>query len=469
MTAIAEPPGVPLTQFTQDTSAKSKREAEEYADAALLRAKQSGLLLAVQARWIAMAVIAVMLPIVNPQWGVLYYHAYLVLFALIGWIQLKVGTVGQSRAELFLLFCDLVLMTLVTVAPNPFDNSDWPTAMQYRYNAFMFFFVLLAAGTLHYSWRTFFAFATWTTGLWILGAAHVYFFPNAHPEWSEAIYALFAPDQQLAHMLDPNAIDFGLRFQELIAFLLVAGILALAVKRAGDLLRSHAAVERERTNLARYFSPNVVEELSHNDDPLKQVRTQNVAVLFVDIVGFTKLSDGQEPEEVIRMLREFHGRMEREVFRFGGTLDKYLGDGLMATFGTPVAGEEDAYNALCCAQAMMKSLEEFNSIRGSHGLPEIKAGFGLHYGPVVLGDIGANRLEFAVIGTTVNAASRLEALTRNLRCNLVASDELVCKAKSERNGHGDGREFEELRLHPDQAIRGLEHPISVWSQGARPE
>ena len=153
----------------------------------------------------------------------------------------------------------------------------------------------------------------------------------------------------------------------------------------------------------------------------------------------------------------------------GGALDKFLGDGLMATFGTPVAGEEDAYNALCCAQAMMKSLEEFNSIRGSHGLPEIKAGFGLHYGPVVLGDIGANRLEFAVIGTTVNAASRLEALTRNLRCNLVASDELVCKAKSERNGHGDGREFEELRLHPDQAIRGLEHPISVWSQGARPE
>ena len=130
MTAIAEPPGVPLTQFTQDTSAKSKREAEEYADAALLRAKQSGLLLAVQARWIAMAVIAVMLPIVNPQWGVLYYHAYLVLFALIGWIQLKVGTAGQSRAELVLLFCDLVLMTLVTVAPSRFDNSDWPTAMQ---------------------------------------------------------------------------------------------------------------------------------------------------------------------------------------------------------------------------------------------------------------------------------------------------------------------------------------------------
>ncbi len=238
------------------------------------------------------------------------------------------------------------------------------------------------------------------------------------------------------------------------------------MRRAGDLLRSHAAVERERTNLARYFSPNVVEELSHNDEPLKQVRTQNVAVLFVDIVGFTKMSDGQEPEEVIRMLREFHGRMEREVFRHGGTLDKYLGDGLMATFGTPVAGGEDAFNALRCAQAMMKSLQEFNDQRTRYGMPAIKAGFGLHYGPVVLGDIGANRLEFAVIGSTVNAASRLEALTRNLGCDLVVSDDLVRKARTEANGKANG-EFESLELHPAQMIRGLEQPISVWSQGER--
>ena len=207
--------------------------------------------------------------------------------------------------------------------------------------------------------------------------------------------------------------------------------LALAVRRAQHLLLSHASLERERTNLARYFSPTVVQELSKNDEPLKQVRTQNVAVLFVDIVGFTAYADGKNPEEVIGTLREFHGLMEHQVFEHGGTLDKYLGDGLMATFGTPFAGISDAWNALKCAQAMIVAVADFNREREARGETPIRAGLGLHYGSVVLGDIGAHRLEFAVIGTTVNAASRLEALTRQLGCALVASDALIDQVRAE--------------------------------------
>src|SRR5439155_11134701 len=176
-----------------------------------------------------------------------------------------------------------------------------------------------------------------------------------------------------------------------------------AVRRGNDLLIHHAAIERERTNLARYFSPNVVEELSKHDEPLKQVRMQNVAVLFVDIVGFTAFADARTPEEVVQTLREFHALMEQEVFRHKGTLDKYLGDGLMATFGTPFAGDADASNALRCAQAMIDSVDDLNRERKSRGEPPIRISIGLHYGQVVLGDIGLNRLEFAVIGTTVNA------------------------------------------------------------------
>ena len=120
--------------------------------------------------------------------------------------------------------------------------------------------------------------------------------------------------------------------------------------------------------------------------------------------------------EVIGTLRQFHERMEREVFRHGGTLDKYLGDGLMATFGTPFASDSDAVNALRCAQAMIASIGELNRERKNRNEPPIQVSVGLHYGQVVLGDIGLNRLEFAVIGTTVNAASRLEALTREFGC-----------------------------------------------------
>ena len=113
----------------------------------------------------------------------------------------------------------------------------------------------------------------------------------------------------------------------------------------------------------------------------------------------------RSPTEVIGTLRQFHERMEREIFRHEGTLDKYLGDGLMATFGTPFPGSVRRRNALRCAQAMLVSIDELNRERNKRGEPPVRISLGLHYGEVVLGDIGLNRLEFAVIGTTVNAAA----------------------------------------------------------------
>jgi adenylate cyclase len=161
-------------------------------------------------------------------------------------------------------------------------------------------------------------------------------------------------------------------------------------------------------------------------------------------------------------LREFHALMDQEVFRHKGTLDKYLGDGLMATFGTPFAGDADASNALRCAQAKMTAADAWNGRRAAAGEPPIRVSFGLHYGPVVLGDIGLTCLEFAVIGSTVNAASRLEGLTRALGCALVASDDLVKRAKAE-VGNADA-EFQPLVAQAPQTIRGLEQPIAIWTQ-----
>ena len=152
--------------------------------------------------------------------------------------------------------------------------------------------------------------------------------------------------------------------------------------------------------------------------------------------------------------------MEQEVFRFDGTLDKYLGDGLMATFGTPMTSTSDASNAINCARSMIASIDTWNIDRATNGLPDIQASFGLHFGPVVLGDIGAKRLEFAVIGNTVNIASRLEALTRKFDAVLVASETFVDHAREQartRNDILDG--FERLS---DQDIHGLPEPLPVW-------
>ena len=446
--------------------ARSRRDTEsetvQFAQATLAAAKQEGLRLAVRARYVALAVIACLLPILYPSWEQLYYLVMLGLFALIGWAQVRVGRVGVSRQELALLFCDLALLTFIAVVPNPFGSNHWPVAMQYHLDNFIYFFVLLSGATLAYSWRTVIAVGTWTAGLWIVGMAWVWWQPDRAPELTARIAAAVGSDRRLFDLISPNSIVFGSRLQEIVVFVIAAVTLAVAVRRGNDLLIRHAAVERERGNLARYFSPNVVEELSKHDEPLKQVRTQNVAVLFVDIVGFTAFADTRAPEDVVGTLREFHALMEREVFDHSGTLDKYLGDGLMATFGTPFAGAADASNALRCAQAMMAAMDQWNGERKAAGEAAMRVSFGLHYGPVVLGDIGVTCLEFAVIGSTVNAASRLEALTRALDCALVVSDDLVSRARSE-IGSADAV-FQPLIAQAPRTIRGLEKEIAIWTQ-----
>ena len=446
--------------------ARSRRDAEtdtvQFAQAALAAAKREGLQLAVRARYVALAAIACLLPILNPSWDQLYYVALLGLFALIGWGQVKVGRVGVSRPELALLFCDLALLTIIAVVPNPFSSTHWPAATQYHLGNFIYFFVVLACATLAYSWRTVIAVGTWTSGLWIAGMVWVLLQPDRDPELTARIAAATAGDHRLFQLISPSSIALGSRIQEIVVFMIVAVTLAVAVRRGNDLLIRHAAVERERGNLARYFSPNVVEELSKNDEPLKQVRSQNVAVLFVDIVGFTAFAEARTPEEVVRTLREFHALMEQEVFRHNGTLDKYLGDGLMATFGTPFAGDADASNALRCAQAMIAAADRWNGERKAAGEAPIRVSFGLHYGPVVLGDIGLTCLEFAVIGSTVNVASRLEGLTRSLDCTLAASDDLVKRAQAELSPAN--AVFRPLTAQAPRTIRGLEQPIAIWTQ-----
>jgi adenylate cyclase len=418
--------------------------------------------LAVRARWVALAVIALTLPIMNPHWEVIYYIVSLGLFAVIGWAQLKVGKAGVSRPELFLMFCDLALLTFIAVVPNPWSPGGWPIGMQFRFNTFIYFFVLLATAPLAYSWRTVIAMGTWTAALWAVGVGWVWLQPETHAALAERVRAAVGSDVRMFALIDPTAINIAARFQEIVVFLIVAVTLAVAVRRSNALLVSHAGIERERTNLARYFSPNVVEQLSKNDEPLKQVRTENVAVLFADIVGFTAYADGRSPAEVIGTLRRFHERMEREIFRHEGTLDKYLGDGLMATFGTPFPGASDAGNALRCAQTMLGAIDDLNRERRHRGEPPIRISIGLHYGQVVLGDIGLNRLEFAVIGTTVNAASRLESLTREFGCAIIASDGLVQQARAETSS--SDADFTHLVAQPPQAIRGLEQPLGIWTR-----
>lgn len=437
----------------------------QYTEAVLLKHKQEGLALAVRVRWFAMVVVGIMLLFTVSRPDVYYYECILALIAFNGWVMQKVGKVGLSRVELALILFDLVLMTAGMIGPNPLSEHTWPQAMQYRFDNFQYFFIILAGGTLAYSWRTVVAIGTWTAGVWLAGLGLSLWLADPLPGLSEAMRDAFPDQPVMADQLDPNNYQISRRIQEIAVFVIVALTMAVSVRRFNGLLRSNAALERERTNLSRYFSPNVVEALSTNDDPLKKIRSHEIAVLFVDIVGFTEFASTRKPEEVIETLREFYELMEKEVFSHNGTLDKYLGDGLMATFGTPEPTDRDAINALECVCAMMGALDVWNTTRVAEGHVPLRVGFGAHYGPAVLADIGgAHRLEFAVVGNTVNVASRLEALTRDLNARLIISDPMREKVISQ-GGHDD---LNDLRQFTDQDIRGVEEKLTVWAV-ERPE
>ncbi|CAD0186162.1 Adenylate cyclase 1 [Ruegeria sp. THAF57] len=432
----------------------------KYTEAALERHKREGLELAVRARWIAMGLTGILLIFLNPHWEVMWYHFILLLICANGWLIRRAGQVGQSRTELLLIFVDLVIMTLGMIVPNPFSDDVRPLAMQYRFDNFQYFFIILAAGTLAYSWRTVVAIGSWTALMWTVGWVIAWWVSTPIPGISERVAQALSGYPDVAELLDPNSFMPSQRIQQVIVFMMVAVTLGISMRRLNQLLLTNAGLERERANLSRYFSPNVVDQLSQNDEPLKQVRKENIAVLFIDIVGFTKYAAGRDPYEVIEVLRGFHARMETEVFRHHGTLDKYLGDGLMATFGTPVPTPLDATNAVACARDMVRVVDRWNVERKRQGEPEIQVGIGVHYGSVVLGDIGANRLEFAVIGDAVNVAAKLEALTREFGARAVLSDAINVQLQQE--GQNLPEVMEGFAKHEKQTVRGVEEPMDVW-------
>jgi adenylate cyclase len=231
-----------------------------------------------------------------------------------------------------------------------------------------------------------------------------------------------------------------------------------------ELDRQRAAAERARTNLSRYFSPNIVDMLADRDEPLGAVRRQTVAVLFVDIVGFTRMAERLGPEAVVTMLRQFHERMTAQIFACGGTVEKYIGDAIFAVFGLPTPSPDDAANALRCADLMIAALAAWNTERAARGEQALSIGIGLNYGPAVIGDVGSEHsLSFTVIGDTVNTASRLQGLTRAFETPLVVGDALVT-AVAATPANGAAPLLAALADQGEQALRGRTGAVRIWTR-----
>jgi adenylate cyclase len=160
--------------------------------------------------------------------------------------------------------------------------------------------------------------------------------------------------------------------------------------------------------------------------------------------------------------------MSEQIFASNGTLEKFIGDAMVATFGILGESERDASDALCCAERMLAALATWNDERRAEGLPAIAVGIGLNYGPVVLGDLGNKHgMSFTVIGDTVNTASRLQDATRSLGTPLVVSDELVQKI-GEAPDAPVAVVLRRLQSAGEQHLRGRASSIKVWTLDKMP-
>jgi adenylate cyclase len=235
------------------------------------------------------------------------------------------------------------------------------------------------------------------------------------------------------------------------------------IARVRALDRRRAAAERARANLSRYFSPHFAALLAERDEPLGAVRRQQVAVLFADIVGFTRMAERMTPEAVVTLLRQFHERMTTQIFACGGSVEKYVGDEIFAVFGVPEPNGNDAAAALRCAARMIAALDVWNSERKQQGETPLAFGIGLNCGPAVIGDVGSEQsLSFTVIGDTVNTASRLQGLTRSLHTPLVVAEAIVDAINAA--PPPDAAELlAGLSEQGEQPLRGRSAPVRVWT------
>jgi len=258
----------------------------------------------------------------------------------------------------------------------------------------------------------------------------------------QALGVLYVDNSSLTHRYTDEDLGF------LIAFAGIAGV-AIENSQFAERIRREALV---RSNFERYFAPALAERIAQSPGTARLGgERRRVAVLFSDIRDFTPLAEPMRPDEVAGLLSEYFTQMVECVFRHGGTLDKFMGDAVMAQWGAPIAADDDPDRALRAATDMMRSLDALNAAWATEGRPPLGIGIGVAWGEVFAGNIGSERrMEYTIIGDTVNVAARL--------CKAAAAGEILVTDDLRRML----REPPPLVECPALPLKGKSQPVRVF-------
>jgi len=367
--------------------------------------------------------------------GVTIAHSYVLATA---------GPAVRGRFRYLVTLMDVMAVTVIIAFWTGYKSADAP-AFALKNPSLYFFTLVIIAPILQFRIRlvvaalamvlgVYLGFAAWT---WLVG-----FEETTH--WRE-------------YVMGEGLVVSDALFSRPVVFVGLALASAFSIRQSLRMVSRIGEAEAKRSVLARYFSPGVVEDITHNPEEIRRARRQKVTVLFLDIRGFTHFCERLDEELLVEWLTDFRAEMTRAVFEHGGTLDKFIGDAVMATFGTPnpdpVAGK-DSLRAVRAARSMFCRMDNLNKRWKQRGLETVQIGIGLHCGEVIAGNIGEElQIEYTVMGDPVNTASRIEGLCKRLGRNLLVSQAVYEEVRDEFLG-------EEMPL---TEVKGKRDPLRIFA------
>lgn len=280
-----------------------------------------------------------------------------------------------------------------------------------------------------------------------------------------ALYAVSGPEgmkmitRDYVLYMTSNTVLIGAEIDKVASILTVTAIIAVAISRARRLLVKAVVDGAAAHDLARFFAPEIAQQITASEQEVSagEGQAREAAILFSDIRGFTVFANSVKPPVLMRALAEYQSLMVPIIQQHGGSIDKFMGDGIMATFGAAVTTSTYAADAINAISEIMKAAEDWNIARVAAGEPELRVGVACAAGPIIFGAVGdATRLEYTVIGDAVNLAAKLEKHTKAEKVRALTDAATYATALAQ------GYQLAEEHEHrPACKVEGAESPMDL--------
>lgn len=335
-------------------------------------------------------------------------------------------------------------MTVLLVTIWSFHlQYDQPPGLSLKAPTLLYIFILIALRTLRFEARyVLFAGATAAIGWLILLGYAIYYSPN--------------PDvitRDYVHYITSTDILIGGEVDKILSILAVTVVLAVALVRARRVLVRSVTEQAAARDLSRFFAPDVAARITASENLVRagQGEIRDAAILYLDIRGFTALAHRLPADHVMALLAEYQSLMVPVIQRHGGSIDKFLGDGILATFGAAMTTKSYAADAMAAAKALLAELDTWNLRRETQGADPLRMGVGVAVGPVVFGAVGDDtRLEYTVIGDAVNLAAKLEKHCKVETVRALTTAEAMARARDQ--GYGMAADHDILPARPVEGV-----------------